>query len=409
MNEIWDFAVIGGGASGMAAAITASGFHDRVLLIEKSPSLGKKIAASGNGRCNLMNILDPVYYGDSEFAGKVLQHFGKEKLLHFWNDLGLCLSEEEEGRIYPCTFQAVSVLDALKTRLKTNQVNILLQTKVTQVTNRNALFHIETEKDVFISKRILVASGGAAAPKLGGSGSGYSILESFGHHMIPVFPALCPIVTDSKSISGLNGIRVKCMISVLNQDHSLLQKKKGEILFTDYGISGICAMQCARFVKENGCTAELDIVSRVFQEESKLMEFLKSRREKVSNFPPEQILTGFLLPKLSFAVMKQAGISMRNSLAGDLTDDDLLAVADRLHHYTLRIEGVKGLDDAQVTAGGADCREFDPETMESHIVKGLHAAGELLDVDGDCGGFNLMFAFSSGILAGLNGREEERK
>ena len=168
-------------------------------------------------------------------------------------------------------------------------------------------------------------------------------------------------------------------------------------------------MQCARFVKENGCTAELDIVSRVFQEESKLMEFLKSRREKVSNFPPEQILTGFLLPKLSFAVMKQAGISMRNSLAGDLTDDDLLAVADRLHHYTLRIEGVKGLDDAQVTAGGAACREFDPETMESHIVKGLHAAGELLDVDGDCGGFNLMFAFSSGILAGLNGREEERK
>ncbi len=148
-------------------------------------------------------------------------------------------------------------------------------------------------------------------------------------------PALCPIVTDSKSISGLNGIRVKCMISVLNQNHSLLQKKKGEILFTDYGISGICAMQCARFVKENGCTAELDIVSRVFQEESPLMEFLKSRREKVSNFPPEQILTGFLLPKLSFAVMKQAGISMRNSLAGDLTDDDLLAVADRLHHYTL--------------------------------------------------------------------------
>jgi len=408
MNEIWDLAVIGGGASGMAAAISASGLHDRVLLLEKSSSLGKKISASGNGRCNLMNMHDPAYYGDNGFAENVLRDFGREKMLHFWNDLGLCLSEEEDGRIYPCTFKSISVLDALKARMNKNHVTIHLQKKVIRIDKNDSLFRIITNEDKFLCKRVLIASGGAAAPKLGGSETGYELLASFGHCMVPIFPALCPIETDSKSISGLSGIRVRCIISVFDRKHSMLQKREGEILFTDYGISGICAMQCSRFIKGSGCIAELDLVSRVFSDESVLMDYLKKRRKDVGLLQPEQVLTGFLLPKLSFAVMKQTGINMRNRLAGELTDDELHAVAERLHHYTLQINGVKGLGDAQVTAGGADCSEFEPTTMESRIVKGLHAAGEVLNVDGDCGGFNLMFAFSSGILAGLNGREEVR-
>ena len=406
MHEIWDFAVIGGGASGMAAAITASGLHDHVLLLEKSSSLGKKISASGNGRCNLLNLSKLVYYGDERFAGNVMKQFGQERQLQFWQNLGLRLSEDAEGRLYPCTFQASSVLDALKSRLKKNHVDIFLQKKVISIKKRNHLFCIKTNEEEYTSRRVLIASGGAAAPKLGGTTSGYELLADFGHHIVPVFPALCPLVTDSRSISGLNGIRVRCIISVFDRNHMMLQKERGEVLFTDYGISGICAMQCARFIKENGCIAELDFVSRIFPDISDLIAYLKNRRHDISFLQPEQIMSGFLLPRLSFAVMKQAGINMHNRLAGDLTDDELSAVADRLYCYTLQITGAKGLEDAQVTAGGADCSEFDPRTMESRIESGLHAAGELLNVDGDCGGFNLMFAFSSGILAGLNGREE---
>ena len=200
---------------------------------------------------------------------------------------------------------------------------------------------------------------------------------------------------------------MRCNISLFDRKHSLLQRKKGEVLFTEYGISGICAMQCARFIEESGCVAELDLISRVFPDKTDLMSYLKRRRKDVSFLQPEHILTGFLLPKLSFAVMKQAGIDMHKRLAGNLTDDELHAIANRLYRYTLPITGVRGLEDAQVTAGGADCNEFDPRTMESRIESGLYAAGEILNVDGDCGGFNLMFAFSSGILAGLNGRGED--
>ena len=403
MREKRDFIVVGGGASGMAAAVAASCSGERVLLLEKSSSLGKKISASGNGRCNLMNTLDPVYYGDTDFAARVLRLFGRKDLERFWGGLGLCLCEEEEGRVYPATFQASSVVDALKTGLKSGGVETMLQAPVLRVRKEGGMFCAETGQGTFFAERILIASGGAASPKLGGSSSGYSILASFGHHIVPPSPTLCPLTTDRKSISGLSGIRTRCRLSLYNRAHELLHSEKGEILFTDYGISGICAMQCARFTEE-GCTAELDLAGRIFPDAPALTEYLRRRREKVGIFPPETILTGFLMPRLAFAVLKQAGIETRNRTVGDLSDAELASAGCTAYRYTLQITGTKGLDESQATSGGAECREFIPETMESRIVKGLHASGELLNVDGGCGGFNLMFAFSSGILAGLNGR-----
>ena len=406
VRESWDLAVIGGGAAGMAAAIAASDLGDRVVLIEKSSFLGKKITASGNGRCNLMNLREPVHYGDSGFARGVLDSFGKDDLYRFWGGLGLCLSEETEGRVYPSTFQSSSVLNALKTRLKSNRVEIFLQTPVEGISLENELFRVNCGEKYFYTKRVLIAAGGPAAPKLGGTDDGYGLLKAFGHTIIPPAPALCPLLTDRKSISGLSGIRCRCGISLYGSDGTLLHEEKGEVLFTDNGISGICAMQCARFVQE-GCRAELDLVERVFPDDQMLLTALKHRREKAGEFPPETVCTGFLLPKLAYAVLKQAGIEIRDWTAGDLKDTELRAVAERTHHYTLQIIGTKGLEEAQVTAGGAICAEFDPSTMESRLQSGLHAAGEVLNVDGDCGGFNLMFAFASGILAGRNGRKGE--
>ena len=405
MPDIWDFVIVGGGASGMAAAIVSAQMGDRVLLLEKSPMLGRKIAASGNGRCNLMNVGTPVYYGDPAFASSVFEHYTKEELIQFWNSAGLIVKEEDAGRCYPRTLHSSSVLDSLKAMLRVFQVSTLLQTSVSGIRKHGDLFSIDTSAGTFQGKRVLIASGGMAYPRLGGTDSGYRLLAGFGHRIIPPFPALTPICTDTKSISGLSGIRIRCSIALSDEAENKLFSTRGEVLFTDYGISGICAMQCARFIKEGGCTVHLDLADDLFEDADDLFRFLLSRKKQFADLPPEHLLNGIFLPKLSFAVLMQAKVPVRDRKTGSLTDDEILRISHKLRDYALHVTGIRGFDDAQSTAGGADCSDFVPSTMASRIVNGLHAAGEVLNVDGDCGGFNLMFAFATGILAGLNGRK----
>ena len=408
MHEIWDLLIVGGGASGIAAAIAAARMGDHVLLLEKSSALGRKIAASGNGRCNLMNTGIPVYYGDRDFVRNVLDQFTKDDLTDFFYNAGLFLAADYSGRIYPRTLHSSSVLDAMKTLLHIYQVKTLLQAFVTCIKKDNDIFSVISSAGTFRGKRILIAAGGMAYPKLGGTDSGYKLLESFNHRIIEPFPALCPICTDSRSVSGLSGIRIRCSLSLLGCKEEMLYSNRGEILFTDYGISGICAMQCARFINSKNCIIRLDLAENLFPERESLAENLLMRRKEFSECPAESLLNGIVMPKLSFAVLKQAGILLRGSTIGDLTDREIFQIADKMHSYTLQVTGTRGFDEAQVTAGGADCSEFDPSNMESRIVKGLFASGEVLNIDGDCGGFNLMFAFISGILAGKNRRTGER-
>ena len=405
----YDLAIIGGGASGMAAAITAAGFGDRVLLLEKGPSLGKKIAASGNGRCNLMNNGELRYYGESEFASEVFKRITHEDLYQFWDHLGVLLSEEQEGRVYPITYHSSTVIDALKNALRMLHVEIKLQSNVSEVSFREDRYQILTASENFFSDRVLIATGGPASHKLGGSDSGYKILESFGHKMAPIHPALCPLCTDGKSISGLSGIRVRCGISLENQTGDIIFSDKGEALFTDYGISGICVMQCSRFIEDEGYKLHLDLTNGLFTDVSELMHLLSARRKQFSDSSPECLLNGILLARLSYAVLKQARVEVRNRKAGDLSDEELLAVSNTMRNYTIQVIGTRGLKDAQVTAGGALCNDFDPDTMESRLIPGLHASGEVLNIDGACGGYNLMFAFATGILAGMNGRVKNEK
>lgn len=406
MMEIYDFAVIGGGAAGMAASVSAAACGDKVLLIEKNILLGRKIAASGNGRCNLMNSGDVRYFGDTEFAEKVMKNYTKEHLMRFWNNIGIRLSEEEDGRMYPCTYHSSTVNDAYKICLKTAGVDIRLQTFVKSIAKRNRFFYISTDHETFRALRILIACGGSAAPKLGGSANGYQLLADFGHTIVTAMPALCPLTTDQKSISGLFGIRVKCDATLKDINGRPVLRRSGEVLFTKEGISGICIMQLARYAK-NGYSIGLDLTGRVFEKPEELFQSLIQRQKQIGSWPTETLLYGILVPKLSYAVIKQSGIEMKERKAGDLSYDEIKRIADTCMDYTLTVTGNSGMEDAQVTAGGADCRMFDPYTMESDIVSGLHAAGEVLNVDGDCGGYNLMFATASGILAGLNGREEK--
>lgn len=400
MKDLYDLITIGGGASGIVASIAAAERGRNVLLLEKSDHPGRKILASGNGRCNLMNTGYPRYYGDHHFAGQVITRYSADRLSEYFQKIGLLMTEEEDGRKYPLTYQSASVMSVLGNALKLNHVTVENNTCVTEAFRCCDGFTVVTAGGkIYRGGKVLIACGGAAQPKLGGTMDGYNLLKSFGHTVVPVSPALVPLTTDRKSISGLSGIRTKCCVTIF-RNHEMLHREYGEVLFTEYGVSGICIMQCARFSGRPDTYMELDFLNQIIRDKTEIIKELKRRRSMLTGFSPVSLLDGILNAKVSYAVMKQAGIPLRGETAGELSDDDLDRITQAVTHYRLEIKGSRGFDYAQVTAGGADCSEFNPETMESKIVPGLYAAGEVLNVDGDCGGFNLMFAFSSGITAG---------
>ena len=400
-SEPWNLIVIGGGAAGLAAAVSAAELGDKVLILEAQDRVGKKILASGNGRCNLMNSGELKYYGDSHFAARVFKYLTYREISEFWYKHGLPLSNESD-RVYPATFQAQSVLLCLKTSLSLLSVTVRCSTSVHDLEKTSDGFFVHHSSGIDYASRILVASGGAAQPRLGGNMNGYEWLCKFGHTIHSLSPSLVPLITEHKPISGLSGIRVRCRVRLLLNDKEK-HSEEGELLFTDYGVSGICAMQMGRFIRTNA-VLEIHFLHRWFSHPSEVIQEFRRRKQLFPNLTPDFLLNGYLLPKVSFAVCKQAGLEMKGETLSELSDDQLMAVSVTACRYRIPILGTKGFHEAQITAGGADPEEFFPDTFESKLCPGLYAAGEILDVDGDCGGFNLMFAFASGILAGRDGR-----
>ena len=396
-----DLIVIGAGASGISAAIRAAERNLSVLLLEKGDRIGRKILASGNGRCNLMNSGALRYHGDTGFAEQVMTFCPREKIERFFLQYGLIVTEETEGRMYPASFQSASVLSVMKDALAVRGVKLRTGSTVESISQKDGLFSVSIKETdiIFKARRVVVACGGPAQPSAGGTDDGLRLLRNTGHLVIPAKPALVPLTTDRKSISGLSGLRVRCRVSVV-RGSSAMHREEGEILFTDYGVSGICVMQCSRYASEPDTVLEADFLYRIFSGPEKAAEELRRRREMFGNLSPVCLLDGILPDKLSYAVMKQAGIPLRGEKAGDLTEAELKRIAAAAFGYRIKIEGTRGLEYAQVTAGGADCAQFDPATMASRVCPGLYATGEVLNVDGDCGGFNLMFAFATGLLAG---------
>ena len=412
MKFYYDTIVLGGGASGMIAAVSSAEHGRKTLLLEKSDRLGRKILASGNGRCNRMNTGIPKYYGDSAFANDVIKYCTYDDLVRFFNRYGLLVKEREEGRVYPVTMRSVSVLNALQNALKMNHVDVLYRINISEILKKEKLFRCRSDAgDEYTATKLIICTGGAAQKKLGGSEDGYRYMQSMSHHVVPVFPSLVPVITDPRSISGLSGIRIYCNI-VLKDRQTIIHKEEGEVLFTEYGLSGICVMQCSRFDNKDGLYFELNLLSAIFRNQYEAIDEIKERRERFSNLSPIMLLEGILLSKLSYAVLKQAGIPLRGEKAGSLSDADLERIVRTAYHYRVEAIKTRTLEDAQVTAGGVSCSELNPQTMESKTIQGLFAAGEILNVDGDCGGYNLMFAFSSGMIAGgfredqLNSAEE---
>ena len=389
--------VIGGGAAGLTAAICAARQGARVTVLERMDRVGKKILATGNGRCNILNVGPLRYHGGETFAKEVLTSADVHRVAAFFESLGLTLREEEEGRVYPASGLASSVLDVLRLGCARHRADIVCGAHVSRIEKRNGSWVAYAGDKQYQADSLIVAGGGKAASKLGSDGSAYALLTSQGHRLIPPRPGIAQLKTETEPIRGLAGIRAQAEIW-LTRNNELPRREKGEILFTEYGVSGVAAMQLARDAA--GAVLHMNLLPAINLEETALFPALLQRAELFSNSPLEQFFSGWLHARLGMALLKRAGIGPLSRLCPSLSSKEISALAALIADFPLTVTGVQGFDSAQVTAGGIDTGGFDPGTMASRLAPGLYAAGEVLDVDGDCGGFNLLFAWAGGILAG---------
>ena len=398
-----DVIVLGGGASGMAAALTALERGCTVTLIERQARLGRKLLTTGNGRCNLTNehAGPDHYHGERpEFCRYALEQYPAAETLAWFATMGLETVTETDGRVYPRTNTANSVLDVLRAALaRYESLTLLTGDPVSAVKHKNGVFTCALESGAAVqSSRLVLACGGAAGSKVGGVTDGYRLAKALGHHRTALYPALVQIKTDPAYPRALKGVKAEALLT-LRRGETVLAARKGELLFTEYGVSGPAVFDLSRAAScgGEGLTLALDLWPE--RTETEVLAWLRARRENSPALPGEQVFVGALHNRLGQMTVKYAAVTRRETCGG-YTEDELAALARACKGFALPVTGVCGFDQAQVTAGGLCTDEFDPETMKSRLVSGLYACGELLDVDGDCGGFNLQWAWASGRLAG---------
>lgn len=391
MYRHYDVAIIGGGASGMIAAITASANNSelRVVVLEKSNRVGKKLLSTGNGRCNLTNLdQSPVHYHgkNSWFINEVLKQFSLENTLAFFKSIGV-ETITEGNKVFPRSLQASSVLDLLRYRMKEQGVEEVCDFYCTDIKKEGVTFTVESKDgQVIHANSVLIAAGGKASPNLGGTEEGYHLLGRFGHHTTALFPALVQVCVPFKKTLPLKGIKVQATVSAYD-GNVFLQQETGEVLFTEYGLSGPPIFQLSRFVSQT--PGSLSFSLDLFPEyDNDTLEYMLTSRKGF--LPENMILSGLLHNTVGREILRELGKDVL----------DLKCLVRLLKNWTFKISGTRGWAQAQVTCGGVNLNDFSPLTLESKLVKGLYACGEVLDADGDCGGYNLQWAWSSGVVAG---------
>lgn len=399
-----ELAIIGGGAAGMMAALTAAEWVDgTVTLLERQNRLGRKLLATGNGRCNLSNLTcaPTHYHGEHpDFVRPALEAFGVTDTLAFFHQRGLLTTAEPDGKCYPRSDQANSVLDALRLALDAAGVTVRVDWPVEAIRpQKSGGFLLTGSAGSLWADRVILTAGGAAAPKLGGTRSGYQLAKSLGHKHTRLHPSLVQLNTDPTWPRSLKGVRADAVVTLLIGKEPFA-RETGQVQFTEYGISGPVIFQLSRatIMAEAPVTVSLDLLPGIAQEE--LTELLSQRQAQCPELTLENLLTGMLHNRLGRTVIRYGGRKLSDA-AWNLSRKDLVSIAKNVKDFRLPVTGDQGLEHAQVTAGGLDTTQFDPETLESRRCPGFYAAGEVLDVDGDCGGFNLQWAWSSGHLAGL--------
>ncbi len=403
-------AIIGGGAAGMMAAITAAKTAKdkcEIILIEHTDRLGKKILATGNGKCNLTNrrIEKEFYRGNNpKFAMEALEHFGFEDTIKFFNDVGLML-REKNGYFYPYSEQAAVVNDVLRLELNRLGIKVYLSTNIEKIVYANSEFKLFFQgAGKLTCNKLIIAAGSKASPKTGSDGSGYALAKQLGHKIIKPLPALVQLVCKESFFKGIAGVRTDAKVTV-DISGSVISER-GELQLTEYGISGIPIFQVSRFVvgaldRKADFATYIDFLPDIVHKE--LMDFFK-KQAKLSGKTVEEVLNGLMNKKLSVLIAKECKLSPSTEFAR-IKDKDFYVLIDKIKNFKVEVTGSRSFDMAQVCQGGVDTTELSSKTMESKLCKGLYFAGEIIDIDGACGGYNLQWAWTSGYLAGVDAAE----
>ena len=398
--------VVGGGAAGMMAAIIAAKNGGQVTILERNDRVGKKLLATGNGRCNYTNINATInnYHGENSiFAEVALKEFSVEQTVDFFEKLGITPTVEDNGKVYPLSLQSSSMLDILRYEIDENQIELITDAYVVDIKkHKNFILKLKDGR-TFESDKLILATGGMAMPVSGSDGNGYSLAKSFGHSLIPIHPGIVQLNLEGDFFKSIDGVKVVGVARLYCND-KLLLKDMGDILFTKYGISGPPILQISRtalkYLKDKrDIELRVSIINNKTREELEL--YLQERFKNNPNKTAQESLVGLIHKKLILTILKQVNIN-KDKIVSTLNPDEVKRLAHILTDWSFKITGSQSWGQAQVTAGGISTLDVNNKTMESKLVKGLYLVGELLDIDGDCGGYNLQWAWSSAYVAGLN-------
>ena len=399
-----EIAVIGGGASGLMAAITAKKSGKEVIILERKDRILKKVLITGNGRCNITNVNANIsnYFGKNiSSVENILNRFTPQDTMDFFNELGIVCNEENRGKVYPLSGQASSVVDAL--RFEAEKLGIKIETEfyVRKIEKDGFKFRIYSEDRKKIEAgRVIIAAGGQSYPELGSNGSGFELAKELGHSVTKLSPSIVQLKTEKYQVKGLQGIKTDVAVTAYG-DNKKICTYDGELLFTDYGISGNVVFNIS-FVMPLYKNVEFEIDFMEKFDYNELYEMLKERKRILLHLTMENYFNGMINKKLGQFLSKVSGIEKLSKPVKDLNDSDIRKLCTVLKKYRVKILETTGFKNAQVTAGGVSLDEVNTETLESKIVKGLYFSGEVLDVYGECGGFNLQWAWASGYIAGEN-------
>lgn len=400
-------AVVGAGAAGLMAARKAARFMKEaevpgtVFLLEGNPKPGKKLLATGNGRCNLTNLeISPEHYHGDPLAAELIKQYPARRILEEFEEMGLLCTADSEGRAYPNSRQAAAVLQILWSACESLGVILVnsFETVSLEAEKTGFLLRAADGREIRAEKCILACGGKASSGHSSGS-AGYALIQSLGHHVTGLSPSLVPLKTSAKSCKSLKGMRCRAKASLLRQGKPVY-KESGEVIFGENALSGICIFNLSARLRETG--TEQPEVSLDLLEEMELPEilgFLKKMQKANPQNPGAELFSGLLNLRVGTELTKQLGIGYNIPLSA-LTEEDLKRAAEKAKDWRFPITGTGTWEQAQVTAGGVPLEELDLSAMESAKCPGLYLAGEILDADGDCGGYNLHWAWLTGLLAG---------
>lgn len=391
MNKVYSAVIIGGGASGLFCAIellkSDNAFDGKdILILERNDRVGKKLIATGNGQGNLTNevIGTDNYYGDRDFVIQFIKQLKEIDLENYLTQLNIPLYRADDGKIYPLSRQASAVLDIIRSYLGKKDCDIKTGEKVIDLDKTGDIWTIKTESDRFFAKNVVLATGGKAQSQFGTDGQGYKLAEKFNHKLTPLYPSLVQLKTDTSLIKGLKGLKETAKVNVINKGKTI-KSATGDLLFTDFGVSGSSIFMVSSAVANlTDCKLVIEFLPSLNESD---IEKIITDRLNCEYIEKQDILCGIINKRIGQAVLK----TVKNFTAK--------CIAKALKNFTLDIKGSLGFNYAQVTRGGIITKDINPLTYESKLVDNLYVIGEMLDVDGDCGGYNLTFAFTSAICS----------